>query len=142
MRKERGTPESTSHPGRDACEPLQAASKASPARVRGARGHAPTRARVERGARPAALASASASARAPERGSVGWEGSEAAAAAAAAEPGSRGDARASRRGSGQLRRGTPSSRPEVGERGLWTAGPRGRRPRPLPGVAAAPGDSP
>lgn len=58
MRKERGTPGSTSHPGRDACEPLQAASKPSSARVRGARGHAPRRARVERGARPAERAGA------------------------------------------------------------------------------------
>ncbi|XP_059029266.1 basic proline-rich protein-like, partial [Mustela lutreola] len=112
-----------STPLQAARKPLPAATRQSSTRVRGARGDAPARARGERGARPRerGRVAASASARVPGRGCVGWGASEAAAA-----PQSRRDARASRRWSRRLRR-----RP-------WASGPRRESSAcRLPGSGAA-----
>lgn len=102
--------------------------------MRGARGHAPSRARVEPGARPAERAGALRHWRRRRRrralqNEAVWAGK---GSEEAAEPGSRGDARASRRGSGQLRRGPRARgrRRESSVRGLPAPEVAGRVPRP------------
>lgn len=130
---------SASQPALDASEPLRDTSMLSSTRVRGARGHAPARARGERGARPGERAAVLRRRRrcALQTKAV-WAG-EGAKRRRYPEP--RGRAGLARREQ-TAAEGTLGSRPEAGEPGLSIAGLRGRRLRPSPGVAAAPGVSP